>query len=203
MTRYLMTQNQEYLAHKKLYRFFPEMKFQYELLSYFGGKKCLEIKIPNTPHSIKGIAMDFEHQVLFNMQIFFVSLRSQAPSGLDKSSIKQKFFTNPDGAESNHFYSFQPGIHTHWASQIKFVPPDDITNNQMRLEIPWLKENGMGLFLFERDEFASLKEHGIDELTFRFTFIDPDDVPNHFTIYIFRNKRQNYYNPRCLFTISI
>lgn len=189
-----MSDIQTYWAHKKLHHFFPELKFDTKLLSFFGNEKRLEITLPNT---IKGIAMDFTHEVFFKLQIFLLSQRSSLiPHG--KSSLtthvgsyeplvtlnkKEKFFTEPGGADSNSFYSFQPGIHTHWISHVNFIPPDCITYNQMRVEIPWLKQNGMGLFLFEKEELIQMKENKVDN--FMFCFENLINTPKQFTIYVF------------------
>jgi hypothetical protein len=172
----MMTHLEKKLARARVCRFFPRLPPDCsvrESTSYDGGQKHVEVEVAADPRRLKGIVMDFEHEVGFNLQL--VSRLSNTVSS---------YFVETDGADSNYFYAYQPGIHAHWAAETKFIPPDGVCHLHMRVDIPWLRENGMGLFFFDKDErsFCSNAE----SVTFCFTFHDPGEIPDRFTVHMLR-----------------
>jgi len=169
-----MTSEEISRARYKLYHFFPELSVysSVEYCSFGGGKKQIVFYAENVPpQSIKCIAMDFSNEVFFQMQIY--------------SKGHGKIFTDPNGSHSNHFYSLQPGLYSKWASQSKFIPPDRKKDEvSMHIEIPYLKENGMGFFLFENDDMRKCENS--EQLKIQFLFSSPENMPKRFTIYILR-----------------
>lgn len=171
----------------RLQSFFPDIyrRFRRDIevvtLVLPSNEKEIDIDLCNSSHyrsktsCVKGFSLDFGSDVTFHLQIFFNS---------------KKMFTQPEGAKSDYFYSAQPGFHTAWAAQTKFFYPEHGSANFLEMEISPLKQNGMGLFLFEREDINYLKEFNTHDLRFRFRFADTAVRQNQqrFALYVFRES---------------
>lgn len=177
-------QQQQRLALAKFNTFFPMVVSDNDINKikiFFFKEHKTSTEFAVDAEDVLGICMDFKQELYFNLQIVLKYNESEW-SHHPKFST---YFVNSKGAEQDHFYSFQPGMHCpNLLSQTKFIPPDFSTShNQMSVDIPWLRKNGMGLFLFQKKELKLLKD--VKTITFKFSFAT---IPENFTIYLLFKK---------------
>ena len=124
---------------------------------------------------LRGLGFDFTEGLHFTLQIHFSN---------------KAMFHGMYGAQQGYFYTDEPAKHEkRWTGQVQFKVPCG-TRQSMETDIPHLRENGMGLYFFEKHAVQDLRERWASEVKLDFRFAKDQhqvsSIPKRFTLYLFR-----------------